>query len=421
MVEPLGQGTGNYAPPPGNYGGNALPPSNYSGNYPPPANYSSNIAVSALPKTDVTPLPAPAPVSVAQPSARNAEIAPVNSAAVAATSGSPSGESIEVQQGDTLYTLARRYKVSISELMRVNQITDPNIKPGQKLRLPTGARPVAKAAPHPQPTHPVAEVRPLPETPTAPPPAGWTGSYTLKSGDSLYGIARRRGVTVAELQRVNGITDVRKMQPGMVLKVPSEAANARQATAPVPPPASTGVTPQPASGPRPTVLNAPPAAAIEIKGSTSDAEVTVAAAGQANAAKQDPAQPKAAPSAKLRWPVKGRIITGFGARADGTQNDGIDLAVPLGTDVLAAEAGVVAYAGGEVRGYGNLVLVRHDNGWVTAYAHNDQLLVQRGDRVRRGQLLAKAGKTGSVDQPQLHFELRQGPKPVDPVPYMEQM
>ena len=102
-------------------------------------------------------------------------------------------------------------------------------------------------------------------------------------------------------------------------------------------------------------------------------------------------------------------------------NDGINLAVPLGTEVHAAESGVVAYAGSELKGYGNLVLLRHDNGWVTAYAHNDELLVKRGDTVKRGQVIAKAGKTGSVDRPQVHFELRQGSRPVDPIPYLEKL
>ena len=93
--------------------------------------------------------------------------------------------------------------------------------------------------------------------------------------------------------------------------------------------------------------------------------------------------------------------------------------MPQGTDVHAAESGRVAYAGNELKGYGNLVLIRHDNGWVSAYAHADQILVKRDDVVKRGQVIAKAGKTGTVDQPQLHFELRQGAKPVDPLPHME--
>ena len=134
-----------------------------------------------------------------------------------------------------------------------------------------------------------------------------------------------------------------------------------------------------------------------------------------------PAQSAARGSDKLRWPVSGRIITGFGQRTDGTHNDGINLSVPLGTSVHAAEGGTVAYAGSELKGYGNLILLRHDNGWVTAYAHNDQLTVKRGDKVQRGQVIATAGRTGSVDQPQVHFELRQGSKPVDPVPFLERL
>ncbi|MFM1816293.1 MAG: hypothetical protein RLZ98_2988, partial [Pseudomonadota bacterium] len=122
---------------------------------------------------------------------------------------------------------------------------------------------------------------------------------------------------------------------------------------------------------------------------------------------------------KLKWPVIGRVVAPFGKRKDGTHNDGIDIAVPKGTDVRAAGDGVVAYAGSEVKGFGNLLLVRHEDGKVTAYAHNDALLVQRGDRVRRGQVIAKSGDSGGVDQPLLHFEVRTGSKPVDPVLHME--
>jgi murein DD-endopeptidase MepM/ murein hydrolase activator NlpD len=119
--------------------------------------------------------------------------------------------------------------------------------------------------------------------------------------------------------------------------------------------------------------------------------------------------------------VAGKVISGFGPRADGTHNDGVNVAAPMGTDVHAAESGVVAYAGDELKGYGNLVLLRHDNGWVTAYAHADEIMVKRGDRIKRGQVIARAGRTGQVDQPQVHFELRQGQKPVDPTPFMERM
>ncbi|MBN8958070.1 MAG: M23 family metallopeptidase, partial [Rhizobiales bacterium] len=94
------------------------------------------------------------------------------------------------------------------------------------------------------------------------------------------------------------------------------------------------------------------------------------------------------------------------------------LAVPEGTSVKAAEDGVVAYAGNELKGYGNLVLVRHSNGYVTAYAHASSLKVKRGDKVKRGQIIALAGQTGSVSSPQLHFEIRKGSSPVDPMPFL---
>jgi len=120
----------------------------------------------------------------------------------------------------------------------------------------------------------------------------------------------------------------------------------------------------------------------------------------------------------FRWPVHGKVIAGFGPRPNGQQNDGINVAVPENTPIKAAEDGVVAYAGNELKGYGNLVLVRHSNGYVTAYAHAKELLVKRGDPIKRGQVIAKSGQTGNVDAPQLHFEVRKGPTPQDPMPML---
>ena len=124
-------------------------------------------------------------------------------------------------------------------------------------------------------------------------------------------------------------------------------------------------------------------------------------------------------SLSFRWPAKGRVIAGFGPKTNGQPNDGINIALPEGTPVKAAEDGVVAYAGNELKGYGNLVLVRHSNGYVTAYAHAKELLVKRGDPIKRGQMIARSGQTGNVDAPQLHFEIRKGPAPIDPMPHPE--
>ena len=116
--------------------------------------------------------------------------------------------------------------------------------------------------------------------------------------------------------------------------------------------------------------------------------------------------------------MRGRVLAGYGVAPSGAHNDGINIAAPKGAPVAAIDGGVVAYAGNEVRGYGNLVLVKHPNGWISAYAHCDELLVKRGDQISRGEIIARAGMTGSVTAPQVHFELRRGAKPVNPLDYL---
>ena len=389
--------------------------------------------------------PAPAPRASAPAPAAGRQIT---------TAATTPGETIEVQTGDTLYGIAKRHKVPVSVLMTLNNLQNPNIRPGQKLSLPAGKRPVAPrpaavaaapaapvsvpAAPAAAPVLKAARAAPVaaPATPVARPvavaaaaPADWNGSYTVAQGDSLYGIAKKHSVRAADLQSLNSIIDPTKVRPGTVLKVPGGTATASAAAPAVaasPAPVAAPVR-QPATGAKPTIINAAteptPAAA------PAAAPERVAALGSNAPTKTDIAPtvattPKAEPAVagatgKFRWPVKGKVITGFGPRPDNTHNDGVNISVPAGTDVLAAEAGTVAYAGSELKGYGNLILVRHEGNWVSAYAHNDQLIVKRGDKVKRGQAIAKAGNTGTVDQPQVHFELRQGSKPVDPIPYME--
>jgi murein DD-endopeptidase MepM/ murein hydrolase activator NlpD len=120
----------------------------------------------------------------------------------------------------------------------------------------------------------------------------------------------------------------------------------------------------------------------------------------------------------MRWPVRGKIISEFGNKPNGLKNEGINIAVPEGTSIRASDDGVVAYSGNELKGYGNLVLIRHAGGWVTAYAHAKELFVKRGDTVKRGDVIAKAGQTGSVDSPQVHFEVRKGAVAMDPLKYL---
>jgi murein DD-endopeptidase MepM/ murein hydrolase activator NlpD len=136
---------------------------------------------------------------------------------------------------------------------------------------------------------------------------------------------------------------------------------------------------------------------------------------EAKAPVAEPEQTASLSAGNFRWPARGRVIAGFGANGG---NEGINIAVPEGTPVKAAESGTVTYAGSEVKGYGNLILVRHDNGFVSAYAHNGSLSVKRGEQVKRGQVIATSGQTGNVTSPQLHFEIRKGATPVDPMKHL---
>jgi murein DD-endopeptidase MepM/ murein hydrolase activator NlpD len=249
---------------------------------------------------------------------------------------------------------------------------------------------------------------PAHKQPTAGPeaPAGWQGRHVMKSGESLYAIARRHKVSVDELKRVNGITDSTKIWAGKVLLVPDRpGAVAAPATAP------------PAGPPRVVQVKPRIVAAPEEPATMPDPAPKTAAAKQ-DGTMTDVLPAPAVASGKFRWPARGKVIVGFGPQSDGTKSEGINLAVPLGTDIHAAEAGRVHYAGDGLKGYGNLILIRHANGWASMYAHADQMLVKAGDQVRRGQVIGKAGKSGPVAQPQLHFELRKGSVPVDPLPHL---
>ena len=133
---------------------------------------------------------------------------------------------------------------------------------------------------------------------------------------------------------------------------------------------------------------------------------------------QKPLPVLAGPAPRFDWPMQGRVVSGFGAKPGGRFNDGVNLDAKSGEPVKAAADGVVAYAGDAVAGFGNLVLVKHADGWVSAYAHNSALLVARGRKVARGEAIARAGSTGAVSSPQLHFELRRGRVAVDPIKHL---
>ena len=369
-----------------------------------------------------------APSSRYQPSRVGAGSLPATRPMTPAGPAEQDAQTVIVRSGDTLYDLARRHGVTVRDIKQANGLSSNIIRPGQELRLSGGAGL--------QPRDPVSAPRFEPRPPSLPSASG-RETYTVQPGDSLYAISRRTGVSVASLKRINNVRDVRRIRPGMVLQLREGAAQRTYDTA-----AERALTPRitdpnrvppaPASalpsGPNePIILNPRPSNRVgqPSRSQRTEAKRTAdarpAPRHQAPAAKpQDGASPLATPG-RFRWPLKGRIIRGFGKRPDGTRNEGINIAAPTGTQVHASEAGVVAYAGNELKGYGNLILVRHDDGFVTAYAHADRMLVRRGDNVRRGQVIARAGKTGTVKQPQLHFELRKGAKPINPIPYLGRM
>jgi len=205
--------------------------------------------------------------------------------------------------------------------------------------------------------------------------------YVVKKGDTGYSISRRFGVNVSALMRENGIKAPFRLEIGQTLKLPGGAS-----TAPV----------QTASAASPRVVR--------------PAQTT----GRTVARPTPPPRT----SSGFDWPVQGRLASRFGPKQDGLHNDGINILARQGTPVKAAEAGVVVYASNALEGYGHLLLVKHSDGWITAYAHNERLLVREGQTVNKGQIIARVGNTGGVTEPQLHFEIRKGRRALDPLRYL---
>jgi murein DD-endopeptidase MepM/ murein hydrolase activator NlpD len=286
------------------------------------------------------------------------------------------------------------------------------LSPGQQLIIPrstlaAAAPAIAAPSPAAPASKPVAAVAVAGAAVAVGAPAG---VHFVNRGDTLLGIARHNHLPVAVLAKANGLEPNAALKIGMKINVPGVrgAAASAQATA-----ASAAVAVAPA-------VAAAPAAKMAAAEPTQKARLAQATATPEEAAAETPTKVAEATGAlpTFRWPVRGRVITTYGAKTNGKQNDGINVAVPEGTPVKAAEDGVVAYSGNELKGYGNLILVRHANGYVTAYAHASELMVKRGDAIKRGQIIAKSGQSGEVGSPQLHFEIRKGSAPVDPLQFL---
>ncbi|WP_181905332.1 LysM peptidoglycan-binding domain-containing M23 family metallopeptidase [Aestuariispira insulae] len=291
-----------------------------------------------------------------------------------------------VQKGQSLYSISRAYGTPLRTVIAANGLNPPyKLAIGQKLRIPKAR------------------------------------TYKVRRGDTVYGISRQFDVAMNELVRVNGLIKPYTINVGQVLTLPGELGEARSkkiiSKAPAAKPKAANKTNT--SSKKAAPPKQPLKTTFTKKGYPKPA-VRPAQPYRRVAKRPTPiSQPPKRTSSKFLWPVRGRVISSFGPKGKGLQNDGLNIAAPRGTPVKASENGVVAYSGSELHAYGNLILIKHSDGYMTAYAHTGDILVKRGDRVRRGQTIARVGSSGNVDRPQLHFQVRRGKKILNPRPYLE--
>lgn len=363
------------------------------------------------------------------------------------------GTTVQMGTGETLYNLSKRYGVPVSAIMSANSIKDVGgIKAGSNVVIPTyvysKSAPVSAPDIHPktraarstygnlgQPTLnsvPAPSQRPLNtnytasksenlvqrQAPVAVSNASHNGVYIVESGDSLRRIAINNNTSVSAIQSANGLSNT-NIRIGQKLNIPGAKTNLSASsfndqkskldsisTAAIPKvmttKSGTGVE---------KVIPKTANSSLVSKAPISVQKTVIAAV--------DTKTPKTSGIKSMRWPVNGRVVNKFGSDKKSGRNDGIDISVPEGTSVKAAENGVVIYSGSELAGFGNLVLIRHDGGLVTAYAYNKSLKVTKGAQVKRGQVIARSGKTGDAETPMLHFEVRKNSRPVNPNSYLK--
>lgn len=267
-------------------------------------------------------------------------------------------DAIVVPAGATLYQVSEACRVSLRGLIDANDLSAPFLlAAGQTLKLPP------------------------------------RNTYVVQPGDTLYAIARRHRVQPRSLALLNNMREPYAIAPGDVIELPGAARDWETATH--------------------SAASAGEAAPSRVSIVTDAPGAPAARAGGAAANRPRAVEPTG-PAPTFTWPVDGEVVDGFGPKAAGRRNDGLNIAVADGAPVRAAADGIVVYAGDELAGYGNLVLIKHPDGWVSAYAHNRALLVTPDAEVTQGQTIAEAGSTGSVESPQLHFELRRTGRPIDP-------
>lgn len=291
----------------------------------------------------------------------------------------------------TLYQIARLHNVPLRGLVEANNLKPPyRLRFGQRLLLPR------------------------------------VNQHTVQPGETLWRISQLYDLDVNALARENGLRPPYIIRAGERLRLPSGATEPQIASLPPagiePPPPAAAAPDRPPLPRRKPVAGAPPPPAPSAVARPAAPAVSPPSPAPQPAVAPKPATGKvtmppvpARAAGRFLWPAEGRVLSRFGPKPGGLHNDGLNIAVPRGAPVRAAQNGVVVYTGNEPRGFGNLVLLKHDGGWITAYAHNEAVLVARGAVVARGQIIAQAGSTGSVSEPQVHFEIRKDGRPVDPM------
>ena len=317
----------------------------------------------------------------------------------------PSARAIEVQPQDSLYDISRRYAVNLRALIETNGLEPPYM-------LNAG------------------------DTVFLPPP----NVHVVQSGETLYSVSRRYNVDTRSLALLNSLGRPWTVWPGDELLLPPLARDQARdpmaapvvvapvvvpVAAAIPPPPAPSLKPAQPQAKQPKAVTMDPAGPISLAGAGATAVPKAPSKPAASPPPVPAAKPAPPPVAakstpaggagrEFIWPVSGKVLKGFGPGGDGQRNDGVNISGAKGASILAAAGGEVVYAGSELAGFGNLVLIRHPGGWVTAYAHADTMLVQEGDLVKQGQAIATVGSTGNAGAPQVHFELRKGKEPVDP-------
>lgn len=307
-------------------------------------------------------------------------------------------KNITVGRGDTLYSVSRRYAIPVNDLAVMNNLQPPfDLKLGQVLRVPNVPEvnvnlenPIKQVTVN---TPAVASVKPVQKTKEK-------SKTEVKSKETRKTESKKQEVKKQDLKKTEPqkadkkATSVKKATEQKVEKKPAEKTGKKENIA------------------KSTVKTEKNTQKTETKTQKTNDKIS-----------SDPNQklPKivARSSSKFAWPVRGKILSHYGAKTGGLFNDGINISASAGTSVVAAENGVVAYAGNEVKGMGNLVIIQHADGWMTVYAHLNSMNVRRGVRVKVGQKIGTVGKTGKVSQPQLHFEIRKGRKAYNPINYLK--